>query len=121
MKAYQTITAFACLAISSLPANEVRLAASDLLAAVLAPPLESYAAERELAVKLESIGSLPAMQKMAANEFDLAIIAVPTEQPLPQEGYRVYPFAYSAAFVAVNLSNPLDEISVSRLAGIFGD
>ena len=104
----------------SLSAEEVRIAASDLLAPFIQAPLEAYGAEHEMDLKIESIGSLPAVERLKSNEIDLAIIAVPAGQEPPRDQFRVYPFAYNIAVVAVNESNPLDEISLGRLGGVFG-
>lgn len=107
----------ACL---RLGAEEVRIAASDLLAAHLREPLEAFGEANDLDVKLESIGSLPALDQLRSNEVDLGIIAVPEGEPVPGEEFQVYPFAYDFAVVAVNENNPTNEITMARLGGIFG-
>lgn len=104
----------------SLSAEEVRIAASDLLGELIKAPLEAYGAENDIQFDVETIGSLPAVERLESDEIDLAIIAVPETQEVPRDQFRVYPFAYDAAVIAVNESNPLDEISLERLGGIFG-
>ncbi|WP_269525089.1 PstS family phosphate ABC transporter substrate-binding protein [Coraliomargarita parva] len=101
-------------------ADEIRISASDLLADYIREPLASYAEENNATIVVDSIGTLPAMDRMRANEADLAIIAVPEDKPVPRDEYVVYPFAYDVAVVVVNESNPIDEISLARLGGIFG-
>ena len=39
---------------------------------------------------------------------------------MPRDEFNIYPFAYDVAVIVVNDSNPIDEISVARLGGIFG-
>jgi ABC-type phosphate transport system substrate-binding protein len=63
---------------------------------------------------------LPALDRLRSDEIDLAIIAVPESTDAPRDEFRIYPFAYDVAVVAVNENNPIDEISMSRLGGIFG-
>jgi ABC-type phosphate transport system substrate-binding protein len=104
-----------------LHGQEIRIAASDLLSDFIEPPLLSYAAEREVALDIDSIGSLPALDQLRANEIDLAVIAVPEGDEVPREEFRVYPFAYDIAVVVVNENNPISEITVPQLGGIFGD
>ena len=101
-------------------ADEIRMAASDLLAEFISPPLKAYAEENNLDLKLEGIGSLPALDRLRSDEIDLAIIAVPEGEEVPRDEFSVYPFAYDSAVVAVNERNPIDEISLPRLGGIFG-
>jgi ABC-type phosphate transport system substrate-binding protein len=101
-------------------AQEIRIAASDLLADYISEPLQTYGEEHSIQFKVDSIGSLPALDRLRSDEIDLAIIAVPEEGEIPREEFRIYPFAYDVAVVAVNKSNPINEISLSRLGGIFG-
>lgn len=110
----------ACLMTASLHGEKIRIAASDLLADYLRPTLEAYSAENDLSLGFDSIGSLPALDRLRSNEIDMAIIAVPTESEVPRDEFRVYPFAYDVAVIAVNANNPIDEISVGRLGGIYG-
>jgi len=105
---------------ASLCAEEIRISASDLLADYIREPLENYGQERGIDIQVDSIGSLPAMDRLRSNEIDLAIIAVPEGDAVPREDFSIYPFAYEIAVVAVNASNPIDEISLARLGGIFG-
>ncbi len=114
---------FLLLAVAvALPAaaEEIRIAASDLLADYITEPLQAYGDEHSIEFKVDSIGSLPALDRLRADEIDLAIIAVPEDADVPRDEFRIYPFAYDVAVVAVNESNPLNEISMSRLGGIFG-
>ena len=101
-------------------AEEIRIAASDLLADYIKAPLEAYAAENDSTFVVDSIGSLPALDRLRSDEIDLAIIAVPDGDEVPRDEFSVYPFAYAVAVIVVNDSNPIDEISVARLGGIFG-
>jgi len=101
-------------------AEEIRIAASDLLADYIKAPLEAYAAENDSTFVVDSIGSLPALDRLRSDEIDLAIIAVPDGDEVPRDEFSVYPFAYDVAVIVVNASNPIDEISVARLGGIFG-
>ena len=39
---------------------------------------------------------------------------------MPRDEFNIYPFAYDVAVIVVNDSNPIDEISVAQLRGIFG-
>jgi hypothetical protein len=101
-------------------AEEIRIAASDLLADYITAPLKAYAAENDTTLVVDSIGSLPALDRLRSDEIDLAIIAVPDGDEVPRDEFSVYPFAYAVAVIVVNDSNPIDEISVARLGGIFG-
>ena len=101
-------------------AEEIRIAASDLLADYIKVPLKAYAAENDSTYVVDSIGSLPALDRLRSGEIDLAIIAVPEGDEVPRDEFSVYPFAYDVAVIAVNATNPIDEISVARLGGIFG-
>jgi ABC-type phosphate transport system substrate-binding protein len=101
-------------------AEEIRMAASDLLAGFITPPLKLYAEENDLALTIDSIGSLPAMDRLRSDEIDLAIVAFPEGSEVPRSEFSLYPFAYDSAVVAVNSINPVNEISLPRLGGIFG-
>ncbi len=101
-------------------AEEIRIAASDLLADFISAPLQAYGDEHMIEFDIDGIGSLPALDRLRSDEIDLAIIAVPENTEVPRDEFRIYPFAYDVAVVAVNDSNPIDEISMERLGGIFG-
>ncbi len=96
------------------------MAASDLLADYITEPLEAYAEENGIELLIDSIGSLPALDRLRSDEIDLAIIAVPEHETVPRDEFSIYPFAYDASVVVVNESNPIDEISLAHLGGIFG-
>lgn len=101
-------------------ADEIRMAASDLLAEFITPPLTAFAKEKDLNLKILGIGSLPALERLRSDEIDLAVIAVPEGEEMPSDEFNTYPFAYDTAVVVVNSGNQLDEISIPRLGGIFG-
>ena len=106
--------------IATAQAEEIRIAVSDLLADYILAPLKVYGTENDTTFVVESIGSLPALDRLRSDEIDLAIVAVPEGDELPRDEFNIYPFAYDVAVIVVNDSNPIDEISVARLGGIFG-
>ena len=110
----------AVAAVSSASARQVRIAASDLLADFITEPLQAYGEEHSIEFKVDSIGSLPALERLRSDEIDLAIIAVPEDTDVPRDEFRVFPFAYDVAVIAVNQSNPINDISLASLGGIFG-
>ena len=106
--------------IATAQAEEIRIAVSDLLADYIQAPLKVYGAENDTTIVVDSIGSLPALDRLRSDEVDLAIVAVPEKDELPRDEFNIYPFAYDVAVIVVNDSNPIDEISVAQLGGIFG-
>jgi len=116
----KTLLPWSLLLLASAQAEEIRIAASDLLADYIEAPLTAYGDANDLTFDIDSIGSLPALDRLRSDEVDLAIIAVPEGSEVPREEFSVYPFAYDAAVVVVNESNPIDEISLAHLGGIFG-
>ena len=106
--------------IATAQAEEIRIAVSDLLADYILAPLKVYGAENDTTFVVDSIGSLPALDRLRSDEIDLAIVAVPEGDEVPRDEFNIYPFAYDVAVIVVNDSNPIDEISVAQLGGIFG-
>lgn len=120
MKFGNSLFLFSFLLLSVALADEIRVTTSDLLGDYIEAPLVAYGAENEVSFNMDSIGSLPALDRLRSDEIDLAIIAVPEGTEVPREEFSVYPFAYDAAIIVVNESNPIDEISLAYLGGIFG-
>lgn len=108
------------LGMHTLCADEIRIAASDLLAQFISPSLKAYAEENNQVLKIDAVGSLPAMDRLRSDEIDLAIVAFPEGSDIPRSEFSVYPFAYDTAVIVVNNGNPVNEITLPRLAGIFG-
>ena len=105
---------------STLHAQEIRIAVSDLVSSYIHAPLKSYSDEYEFTLEIESIGSLPALDKLRSDEVDLVIVAMPGDIRSESTEFIIYPFAYDASLVVVNQSNPIQDISINQLAGIFG-
>lgn len=97
----------------------IRLQGSDLLRPALADPLAKFAAEQALPLQIELTGSLLAQRHLQEATCDLAILTSTEKLEVP-EGYMVLPFAFQTAMVVVNAENPLTEVSLTQLAGIFG-
>lgn len=108
------------LLLASARANEIRIAASDLLADYIKAPLMAHGEANDITFKINGVGSLPSFDQLRSDEVDMAIIAVPQDKEVPFQEFSVYPFAYAVAMVIVNEGNPLNEISLSELGGIFG-
>ena len=106
--------------LATAQAEEIRIAVSDLIADYIREPLQAYGTENGTTLVVDSIGSLPALDRLRSDEIDLAIVAVPEGDKLPRDEFNIYPFAYDVAVIVVNDSNPIDEISVAQLGGIFG-
>ncbi|MEE2988174.1 MAG: substrate-binding domain-containing protein [Verrucomicrobiota bacterium] len=116
----KTLLLLSLTLIANVQAEEIRIAVSDLLADYTLSPLRVYGAENGTTYVIDSIGSLPALDRLRSDEIDLAIVAVPEGEEVPRDEFNIFPFAYDVAVIVVNDSNPIDEISVARLGGIFG-
>ena len=98
----------------------MHIAVSDLIADHIEATIQTLAEDHSANVSVSSMGSLPAIDSLYADEILLAVIAAPEDAPPPEEPFKTIPFAYSTAVVAVNVVNPISEVSVHDLRGIFG-
>lgn len=100
-------------------AEEIRFTASDLLSKFVEPLLIDASESEEQSIDFDGIGSLPALDRLRADEIDMAIIAVPDDQSVPNEEFRIYPFAYAISVILMNEGNPNNEFTLAELSGIF--
>lgn len=103
-----------------LRADAVRVAGSDLLNAALGEWLPELAQERGLGVETNFIGSIPAETRLQDGTADIGLVAVPDGMEKPGSGMLTIPFAYRVLWVVVGDTNPLNEITMEQLAGIYG-
>ena len=96
------------------------MAVSDLMADSLEASIAELAEQNSLKINFSKQGSLPALERLASDELDIAVIVVPQGHSMPDSRYTVYPFAYDVAVLAVNEDNPVGEVSLPQLQGIFG-
>ncbi len=97
----------------------LRLAGSDLLGDSLEPALGRYEEASGETVEFDFIGTLPALTALSEDRADLAILAIPTDEQLPEDKYKLIPIAYQVAFVYVNAGNPVIELSLPQLSAMF--
>lgn len=114
------IALFFCSFSALLTAEGLRISASDLLSDYIEEPLNAAAQQRDTSYQVKGGGSLPALQLLEAGKVDLAIVAIPAGEALPEGDFTVQSFVYATAVVVVSQDNPLDELSLAQLGGIFG-
>ncbi len=93
--------------------DSVVIAGSDFLQAPLASVLgDSFA--------LDMRGSYPGLIQLEKGEADIGLFLRGPDYPPTADGYTELAYGYLGIAVVANRSNPLNEISLDRLAGIFG-
>ena len=111
------------LSSASLPAEDrpvLRIGGSDLLGAAFQEALEEFAREYDVDVRIELRGTYAARTALEDGRLDLALMAAPGETNGGPEGFDAHVFAYQTAVLAINSSNPLNELNLSQAAGIYG-
>lgn len=109
-----------CLCLALTTHADLRLTGSDLLVSAFENPLELFAETTGQTFDIEMIGSQPGIASLERGEADITIAAMLNGAP-DQPGNLVYrPFAFKVAFIAVNPGNPISELTLQQLAGIFG-
>jgi ABC-type phosphate transport system substrate-binding protein len=102
------------------PLGAADIAGSELLGPVLSPGL---AARAPAGASVDFAGTLAARRGLAAGAVSLAIVFVRPEEAAPTGPAGVacapFPFARAAAVVAVHRSNPVGQIDLPSLAGVF--
>lgn len=101
---------------SKLP--NVVLSGSDLIKPLIEPTLLDLAKKNGVKFDINMNGTYAVLKDLATKDFDVAVVAVPKGQKIP-DGLIALPFAYQAAMVVVNISNPIDEISTDSLRRIY--
>ncbi len=96
------------------------MAVSDLMADSLEASIADLAEQNSLKISFSKQGSLPALERLTSDELDIAVIVLPEGHAMPDSRYTVYPLAYDVAVLAVNEDNPIGEVSLPQLEGIFG-
>jgi ABC-type phosphate transport system substrate-binding protein len=101
--------------------GQIRIGGSDLLAPHFSKALSDYAASRDFDVAVDFSGSYPALEGLRKGEIDLAIVAIPDGQEVPAGQFRSVHVASKALAVVVAQTNPLNQLTIRQLAGIFGE
>ncbi|QYY34669.1 substrate-binding domain-containing protein [Ruficoccus sp. ZRK36] len=104
----------------TIHAEEIEVVGSDLLSDAVVQPLQDFAETNKLDVNIDLYGSIPAMSQLHNDDAQLAFVARPDGEKFEMSGYKAIPFAYQVAFIVVNSNNPLTELSLPQLGGIFG-
>lgn len=102
-------------------AEEIRFAASDLLSDFIRSEIEAFSQASDLTIDMDGVGSLPALDQLRTDEIDLAIVADPDGSIVKNQNYVVFPYAYAISVVVVNVNNPMNELSLQQLGGIYGE
>ena len=119
MRKFASIAASAALlAIAAQAAETVTIVGSDILGDKIKAPLAAALKKQGISANIEMKGSFTAADALKNAKADAAIIAVPRGEKKP-EGLVLFPFAYHIASIAVNVANPIEEISTSQLAKIY--
>ena len=110
----------------ALRAETLRYAGSDFLAgkteAELAAEVRKNAPGTEL--RGELIGSMTALDELRAGKIDFALLLLknPAEIPEIKSGkWRARTVAYHVSYIVAPQSNPVEELSLFQLRGIFAD
>jgi hypothetical protein len=101
-------------------AADVRLTVSDLLADAIMPVVREAAQSQGITLDIRSLGSLPAITEMRNDAIDLAVLAQPIGADPLDQNWSVIPLAFELVFVLTHRSNPINDISLTQLGGIFG-
>jgi len=107
------------LILSTLDADPLKLVGTDLLGDALVPSFERYQEASGEPVVADMIGTLPAYVSLEENRADLAIVAIPVSEELPEDRFELTPLCYVVAHILVNTGNPVIELSLKQLSGIF--
>lgn len=108
------------LSAQGLTAADVRLTISDLVADAVLPVLREAAQAEGISLDMRSLGSLPAITEMRNEEIDLAVLAHPLSAGELDSSLVVVPLAYELVFVVAHSRNPINDLNLRQLAGIFG-
>ncbi len=119
---YTTLLATLCffLTLTASAGDGVRINGSDLLEDILGETIKSFAADSDREVVLHFGGSIPAMSELRRNQADIALIALPDGRPRDEEQFTYLPIGFKVAVLLVNGDNPISEVSIPDLEGIFG-
>ena len=112
------ISAVLFIALSAFAANPIKITGSDIISKdiqyALTPLLKQNAIEAEFNMGGSFLGTKALDNKSA----DIAIIAIPNGAKKPKD-LMLFPIAFKHAVVAVNIANPIEEISTAQLARIY--
>ncbi|MEM7674270.1 MAG: substrate-binding domain-containing protein [Verrucomicrobiota bacterium] len=102
-------------------AEDIRLVGSDFMWPWIEDTLAAVdQANDTFDISYSLRGSFPGLTEIRLDEADVGIIAIPLGETVPDRPFVAIPIAYHVAYILVNRSNQLREISKQRLAGIFG-
>lgn len=100
---------------------QIRIGGSDLLESNFAASLVEYAASAGLELEADFKGSYPALRDLKRGDLDLAIVAIPNHQEVPEGAFRSVNIASKILTIAVPPENPLNQITIHQLWAVFGD
>lgn len=110
------------LLLSTSYGYEVRVAYSDLLPDTFTAVLDEFSESSDLNIKSSKQGSLPMLEEFLCDSLDLCVIAMPEGIEMPffdQSVFGKLPFGYKAVVLVVNIDNPVSELNLDQLSGIF--
>lgn len=119
MKLFQSTLLAVSLVAAATVQGQIRIGGSDLLAPHLEEALSTHAEARGLEMKADFGGSYQAFDKLRSGDLDLGIVAIPVGGELPEDEFRVVPFASLVVTVAVPEGNPINQLDFRQLSGIF--
>lgn len=102
------------------PAADVIVAGSDLLRAAL-QPLEGVTVGDSGRLHLRLDGTRAALTELRSGRAQVAIVAFAPGEPLPETEFRLVPLAHQVVVVVVNTANPVLQLNLAQLAGLFGE
>lgn len=116
-----TLFAFSLAPGSRADSRAFTVAGSDLIVAALESTAKAFDHEdQNKTLRLSLVGSIPAIAAVLAGQADCAIIAQPDSAPLDIGELAHMPVGFLVVYVAVNRSNPVLDLSLAQLSGIYG-
>lgn len=112
---------FSLLFIVGISHGQIRIGGSDLLAPHFGVELANFAESREIDATVEFAGSYLAMEKMKEGGLEFGIVAIPDGMEMPGDGLRVEYVGAKVLSVVVPEANPLSEMTLRQVGGIFGE
>lgn len=98
----------------------VHVGGSDMLQTAVGEPLTRFAHDTHLNVKVDMLGSVPALSGLKEGSIQLAVLVAPLGQAAAPAGYKIIPLCFAVDYLIVNPANPLNSLDVHQLAGVFG-